>query len=476
MTAYTNTRDNNVLPGVGFKDGDTLTTVNGSKWIWQNESWFPVMFAGNPDVQPLTAQRNSSGGVVVLGPDGTPFSIDGGHYRGPTLPQNYTEKAGTEICNFGSTTGNTVNGTGASIALDNINTIEELVSLALTVGTGACNVVRIIPELPKNGQICLAVYIPDCSKINYVTIKIGTTGAFTTSWTYQYPVNSAPDNNNYNGLHLIYVDKTKWQVLAGSPNWDADSYVRVMVETAGTAGAVLNLGRIVAGGESRAKVIWTWDDGRGSMNQVVDYVKGKNFPMTFYVILKDLYRRWASRLPIARWREMYDMGHDIACHAYNHSSSTDIGNAAYLADKINAARLLENLGFTRNGMAYHHAYVEGKYDAALAEMFRESGFLTCRTISATKHLPTWNGIVNQHFLDGGLQLNSSITLTQVKARVDAARAAGGSLIITGHDVGPTAGITMWSINDTLALIDYIIACGDIDPMSMSGWYAGMSNR
>lgn len=62
MTAYTNTRDNNVLPGVGFKDGDTLTTVNGSKWIWQNESWFPVMFAGNPDVQPLTVQRNSSGG------------------------------------------------------------------------------------------------------------------------------------------------------------------------------------------------------------------------------------------------------------------------------------------------------------------------------------------------------------------------------------------------------------------------------
>ena len=66
MTAYTNTRDNSVLPGTGYKDGDTLTTVNGSKWIWQNESWFPVAFAGNPDVQPLTVQRNSSGGVEFL--------------------------------------------------------------------------------------------------------------------------------------------------------------------------------------------------------------------------------------------------------------------------------------------------------------------------------------------------------------------------------------------------------------------------
>lgn len=73
MTAYTNTRDNNVLPGVGFKDGDTLTTVNGSKWIWQNESWFPVMFAGNPDVQPLTVSTNSSGGIVF--PDGVAAAI-----------------------------------------------------------------------------------------------------------------------------------------------------------------------------------------------------------------------------------------------------------------------------------------------------------------------------------------------------------------------------------------------------------------
>ena len=64
MTAYTNTRDNNVLPGAGYKDGDTLTTVNGSKWVYQNENWFPIAFGGSPEEQPLTVRR-SDGGVAI---------------------------------------------------------------------------------------------------------------------------------------------------------------------------------------------------------------------------------------------------------------------------------------------------------------------------------------------------------------------------------------------------------------------------
>ena len=67
MTAYTNTRDNNVSPGAGYKDGDTLTTVNGSKWIWQNDSWHPIVFGGDPEEQPLTVRR-SDGEVVFDAP------------------------------------------------------------------------------------------------------------------------------------------------------------------------------------------------------------------------------------------------------------------------------------------------------------------------------------------------------------------------------------------------------------------------
>lgn len=63
MTSYTNTRDNSTLAGVGFKDGDDLTTANGSRWVYQNEQWHPVTFGGSPSVQPLTVTTTSAQGI-----------------------------------------------------------------------------------------------------------------------------------------------------------------------------------------------------------------------------------------------------------------------------------------------------------------------------------------------------------------------------------------------------------------------------
>lgn len=63
MTSYTNTRDNSTLAGVGFKDGDDLTTANGSRWVYQNEQWYPVTFGGSPSVQSLAVTTTSAQGV-----------------------------------------------------------------------------------------------------------------------------------------------------------------------------------------------------------------------------------------------------------------------------------------------------------------------------------------------------------------------------------------------------------------------------
>lgn len=66
MTSYTNTRDNSTLAGVGFKDGDDLTTATGSRWVYQNEQWHPVTFGGSPSVQPLIVTTNSSGCIASV--------------------------------------------------------------------------------------------------------------------------------------------------------------------------------------------------------------------------------------------------------------------------------------------------------------------------------------------------------------------------------------------------------------------------
>ena len=67
MTSYTNTRDNSTLAGVGFKDGDDLTTANGSRWVYQNEQWYPVTFGGSPAIQSLAVTTNSAQGVAITG-------------------------------------------------------------------------------------------------------------------------------------------------------------------------------------------------------------------------------------------------------------------------------------------------------------------------------------------------------------------------------------------------------------------------
>ena len=68
MTSYTNTRDNSTLAGVGFKDGDDLTTANGSRWVYQNEQWYPVTFGGSPSVQSLAVTTTSALGVEISAP------------------------------------------------------------------------------------------------------------------------------------------------------------------------------------------------------------------------------------------------------------------------------------------------------------------------------------------------------------------------------------------------------------------------
>lgn len=77
MTSYTNTRDNSTLAGVGFKDGDDLTTANGSRWVYQNEQWYPVTFGGSPAIKSLAVTTSSVRGIAKVspGPTAPPLAV-----------------------------------------------------------------------------------------------------------------------------------------------------------------------------------------------------------------------------------------------------------------------------------------------------------------------------------------------------------------------------------------------------------------
>jgi peptidoglycan/xylan/chitin deacetylase (PgdA/CDA1 family) len=222
------------------------------------------------------------------------------------------------------------------------------------------------------------------------------------------------------------------------------------------------------------------DDGYYDMYSAVhSYVKSKNFPMTFYVIGSTAYAADTDRLTLAQLQEMYDYGHAICNHAYNHTDQGVLGDAAYVADKVAMANWLAARGFTRKGMNYHHAYVAGVYAASTVAAMQANGFLTARTIAASRHMPTWNGVGNALCLDGGLQLNNTLTLAQAKAKVDAAIQSGGTLVITGHRIQSSAGSIHWATVDFQALVDYIAAyrdAGQCNIQTVVDWYAGLTGR
>lgn len=70
MTAFTNPTNDELIYSFATKDGDTLTTKSGAKWVWQGNQWCAVTFAPSSPIQNVTA-TSSAQGIVGLAPSGT---------------------------------------------------------------------------------------------------------------------------------------------------------------------------------------------------------------------------------------------------------------------------------------------------------------------------------------------------------------------------------------------------------------------
>ena len=61
MADFTNPTNDELLYTFAAKNGDTLTTKNGSKWIWQGGQWYPFAFGSESKIQNLTATLSDGG-------------------------------------------------------------------------------------------------------------------------------------------------------------------------------------------------------------------------------------------------------------------------------------------------------------------------------------------------------------------------------------------------------------------------------
>jgi hypothetical protein len=189
----------------------------------------------------VKAKTNTlTGGINIPNQNGV--SLVSSFGNSTQAAQNYQTSAPVLATDFGTIAGTTVSGTGATYVADTV-LIDGVATGKYTLGSASPgSVMRTDGVIGADGQVCLSVYISDWSKVNQINIKIGDSG-FANSYVYSYQI-ASNTNNQYNGVHRIYADKSKFTLLSGNPIWGTTVFSRIMAEISGATDGtcVVNIG------------------------------------------------------------------------------------------------------------------------------------------------------------------------------------------------------------------------------------------
>jgi peptidoglycan/xylan/chitin deacetylase (PgdA/CDA1 family) len=160
-------------------------------------------------------------------------------------------------------------------------------------------------------------------------------------------------------------------------------------------------------------------------------LEAANLRGTFYVCGKHAGQTFEGtpQHEAADLKQLYESGHEIACHTFGHPNVTQIDDIAREADlRANAAFMSESVGdCALSSFAYPYGAVSIR-----AKMFYARRFFTCRGVYAG---------VNAGMMDFSELLAVGIERRQhdmgrVRALIDEAKAKNGWLLFFSHDVGP----------------------------------------
>ena len=340
----------------------------------------------------------------------------------------------------------------------------------------------------RNKSLVIPVYVPDYTKMGKIQVYIAHTAIGTNHAHYTYSFN-ASTSHDYNGWHLVEVTGNMWTSVGTGITGDGSTIADLRVDISAETGelATAYVGAAYLNDRSKSNIIFTFDDGRVSQfTNAFPIMQRYNIPGTCYIIPQGIDA--ATAIGSANVEIMRDNGWCVANHA-NHDgvgtndSYAEIGLSTYVAQVEAAAVWLAARGYSG---AWHHAYVEGSYDGALAAALEAAGVKTARTISGSvttgaQCMCTNYGVHRRMALHGGMQLNSTYVLAIVEAEIDKAIRDGRTLILTAHDIRTTqeggAGSAAWTTGDFDALCAYVAAYranGLCDTPNIDDWYSRLS--
>ena len=172
-------------------------------------------------------------------------------------------------------------------------------------------------------------------------------------------------------------------------------------------------------------------------------------------------------MTLAQLKSLYAAGWDLGNHTVTHANLATLDLAGAEQELSGAAAFLTNNGMPRG--ARFVAYPGGTVNSTVLQAMSDTGMLTGRI---TSYRPLGLPIDDPYQLPGSTTAVATLTLEQIKARIDQAVDAGSTINLIFHTFGdPNLDPTyIQSVEEFTAICDYISQQG-IPTMTISQFYA-----
>jgi peptidoglycan/xylan/chitin deacetylase (PgdA/CDA1 family) len=183
-----------------------------------------------------------------------------------------------------------------------------------------------------------------------------------------------------------------------------------------------------SGGFSEGMISFTFDDSWTSQyTNVVPVLQTAGFKGTFYLTTQPIQEAWDTFMTPNQVKDIAGKGHEIAGHTVTHADLTTLSQTQVNNEIKNSKTYLQNL----TGKAVtSFAYPYGALNTTVKSLLQQAGYTSARGIE----YDTRNTASTDKYNLKSMCIETSNTLEEIKAQIDAAKAQKQWFVLCIHEV------------------------------------------
>lgn len=175
------------------------------------------------------------------------------------------------------------------------------------------------------------------------------------------------------------------------------------------------------------------------------------FKGTFYILTEPVQGGWDGYMTPAQVQTVAQHGHEMGGHTVTHADLTRLTNTKIDKEIKNSKTYIQNLtGKTVTSLAYPY----GSYNTKVVNRTKLAGYTNGRTADPSTTLG-FNPKGTPAYEINSFSPNGSVSLAQVKAAIDQAKATNQWFVFSFHEIGNSTDEYTTSISDFQAIVDYV---------------------